>query len=548
MPIRFKDKHTVLTGKISSSQRDKIVKLLLSGYSYDEIAKSMTVGRGTITRIVQDLKEKLGKNDVQATIDVAKRLRKKNLSLDDAFSGARIHLIAQNLSLDDDSLFEFMSKVYTECQKNNLDAQSLFRFSEMLLGLQKSSEIPLDEVPSHLDSMLKQRQTLTEEISLIRKQASDARAESEHAIDEAQLTQEHLGSYIRAKGELEKLGLDVGNISNLANMMIRAAESDHDASKIMDYMKQADGFNEKKSHLQHEISELSKLREGKNLEIAKLDNAIQKHEETKLALDKFSSIGVAAEDLEGIYVRILSIAKENKREPHLVLKKFRDDISQYDKKMGFEKSVSDLEEKIQILSEKYKSATDALKAKHAKDRDALEMDIDKLSEKKVRYSSQVKTLSEKHAKLEASAQQMERSVIDALRNVEKTSLDAITNAQNFACESVESVRDQSVKKIGDAGEKTVSEMRNTADSFGAMVSDVSEASEKFGRMDALFPLFEIMTKSEGDPAKISLAMVSLLDGLLGSAVIQNASYSLRNDLARTRDEFKKMARSNAGKR
>lgn len=113
---------------------------------------------------------------------------------------------------------------------------------------------------------------------------------------------------------------------------------------------------------------------------------------------------------------------------------------------------------------------------------------------------------------------------------------------------MESIRDQSVKKIGDAGDRTVSEMRTTADSFGAMVSDVSEASEKFGRMDAMFPLFEIMTRSEGEPLKISLAMVSLLDGLLGSPVMQNASYSLRNDLTRTRDEFKKMARGNAGKR
>lgn len=548
MPITFKNKDASLTGKISPAKRDKSVELLLSGYSYNEISKKTNVGRSTVLRIAKELKENLGKNDVQTTIDVAKCLRKKNFNLDDAFSGARIHSIAQKMNFDDDSLLDFISKVYSECLKNNLDTQNLSKYSEMLFRLQKSSEIPLEDIPSHFGSMLKEKDALEEKINILNKQAFDAETESKRRISDAQSTQEQLESYLGVKEELEKLGLDVNNFSNLANMMGRASESDYDASKIADYIKQMEGFEEKKSRLQDEISKLAVFQKEQNMEIAKLDKAIQEQKEAKLSLDKFSSIGVAAEDLEKIYIKILSIADQNNQEPNSVLRKFRDDISQYDKKMGFEKFVSDMEEKLLHLSETYKSETETLKARHAKDREMVKNDIDKLSDQKVRYFSQVKTLSEKHAKLEASAQQIEKSVTSVLDDMRKAALDAISNTQNIAYKSVDFVKDHSVKKIEDTAEKTVSELKSTADSFGTMISDVSEASEKFGRMDAMFPLFEIMTRSDGNPTRISLAMISLLDGLLGSAAVQDASYSLKTNLERARDEFKKMVKSNAGKR
>jgi seryl-tRNA synthetase len=231
-----------------------------------------------------------------------------------------------------------------------------------------------------------------------------------------------------------------------------------------------------------------------------------------------------------------------------VLRKFRDDIHQYDKVLGFEKSVSDLEGKILHLDERYKSDTKCLEEQHAKNVSQLGTEIEKLSKKKANYSSQVNTLLEKHAELEASAKQIEISLIGSLEEMRKASLDSISNVQSSACESIDSAREQSVKKIKEVSERTVSELKDTADSFGAMVSDVSEASEKFGRMDAILPLFGIVNGSESNPTKISVTMISLLDGLLRSPAMQNASNFMRKRIEGTRDEFKMMVKGNAGKR
>ncbi len=251
--------------EITENTKSEIIYYLLSGYSYSEIIDSIQTSKGTIAKVVQQLKIKFGEDDVEFLLNFAKSLRKNQLTMSDTLNGTRVYAILKKLSLDESYVQEFLEHTISACKSQNLSTEDLTKYSVMLFELSKSSNISLDKLEEHYSSLIQKNKEIQNSITSYEKKQKESKEKLDDAISHESTTIQLLEDYSATKKRLAEFSIDIGDLNSLVSMLQESSRLDFDPHKVIQYIKKSESLETQLSTLDENITvQTSKLAQKQN--------------------------------------------------------------------------------------------------------------------------------------------------------------------------------------------------------------------------------------------------------------------------------------------
>ena len=551
MLIKLYRNFIFVTIAVSEENRDVIIDLLLDGYSYREIQRDTDFGKNIIQGIVDALRKKHGKNNIDHLLQLAKSFRKQNIPINDMVLCLRIYGVLKKLEFSGDEIYEFINSIYSESASRNINSVQLVSSAQKLLNL--DSDMPLEQIPTHYEKLLEESKILQQDITQLNESKLESITHTKTALQKAQITAEKLDDFTATRDVLLSHSTDFQDLTKLANMLANAATSNYDVEKIIRHISQLENFEDTHDILTRQNKSLQSENDSLNDTISSQNNLILENKSIITNLDKFTSIGVSLDDLELLYTKVIEISHTHGTLHDKSLQNLHHTIAtQYDELVGFEKYIATKKDDITKIDDTL------LQSQHTLDELISENNLDgiipaiqNLQKNKISISQLVSwqnilstnnldtqnlqtflleftTLSNVLKNLKTQCDTLEQTkstvqshidslnsqksdLIEYITNTKESSIQTIKEIQDYSQKSISSVTDISKKEISDVGVQTKSELSKSVDSFDTMINEISKASEVLGKLTAIKPLYDIINGVDIAPINAYIGISGFLE-------------------------------------
>lgn len=477
-----------LVERISEEIKAEIRDLYFSGKSWNEISSKTGAGKGTVQGIVNTLYDIHGKEKIKNTIEAIRAIKNAGVTTTDAISSARIHGIVKKMKLDDDNLFKFVSTIYTSFQKNNLDPSKLVELASQLFDIKSQSKIPLEEIPSHIATLQKEKKRLEGEVLHLNQEKQNAIQKRESELKRLEITHKELDDYTKTKKSLQEFGAEIGDLQRLENLLRQISDLNYDAAKLVKYSSQEENFENRKQDLQGEIKDLqSQIQQREQ----KLKTLLTEEETTSGKIEALKARHLVISDSVSSVEKIKQKGLDPLRIVHWEQILNSCGTTPY----GFEEQIKEYGKLQNLLAD-------------------IRKNIAKSEREKISLQSKVDTLSKEKNTVESSLLQTREMTLKILDGAQKKVSDVISGLESSASKSIEQTRNDSIKKINDATDITSSKLSDSAKTFEEMIADISIKSEQFGKLSSITPLYELVVETKGEPTRVLLSVHTLLQRFL----------------------------------
>ena len=460
---------------------EDVIRKYLYGMKQDEIAKTTGTSEANVSNIIREFKTRIDQNDIGAGVTLMRALNAKNITHGQIISAVETYNIMQQLGLDidDKSTDAFLSGIYKEAKSNGIEPKILVETALQMHEL-KPHGIPLENIPKYYEDLLAKTKSTEERLEeiekdLARKEEQKIRVDEElqTKLEETKTTLDMLEEYNANKKSLENRGVSIDDISKISNMHKQASASGYDVSTIIRYTSKEGTFEERQSQLEENIERLSKQEQS-------LEKKIKERE------------GI----VENTQLNIQDLEKTAGQLQHPI------DILQYLEKKGINPTqiiqwgrilkLSGIElQQFEDDLQKFTSITSYIENKKSK--------LEELKKEITSLKSRVKTLTHEKIKLEAHNDQVQKTTIKYVEIIKNNVINSISNVESISKESIRSASrraEEEFRKTSNAAQK---ELENSTLTFTNLISQVSIYSEEVGRMGIAHCIYDIISKSKGDP-------------------------------------------------
>ena len=129
------------------------------------------------------------------------------------------------------------------------------------------------------------------------------------------MTKDQIVEYSDLKPEMQRYGIAMCDVHNMFNMTRSAREAGFDPVKLAEYARREDSVKDTIRRLDDKASTIDKTCQKKSRLIERLDREVTEYKNLRHILEKFTTLGIVAEDIEEIYVKIFAIARQYKLDP-----------------------------------------------------------------------------------------------------------------------------------------------------------------------------------------------------------------------------------------
>ncbi len=244
---------------ITDEQKYKVISLWYQGHLRDEIAKITGIGKGTVSNILKEFKEKMGQGDFEAIQIHARLNRELKLDHEKMLEGHRTNQIMEKNGVkkeQENSVIENCGKVL----KSGLDLSSLLEAAVEVADTKKRTGQSIDEVKETYHHESSEVVRLKNEINSLQQDIRNARQQKQMALSDANTTQEIINEFVKACNILTKQGLSIWDLIKSPNVIQEFVNLGFDAKKIILYFQKLQGlikvvdfFETKKQNLEKEI-------------------------------------------------------------------------------------------------------------------------------------------------------------------------------------------------------------------------------------------------------------------------------------------------------
>ena len=242
------------------------------------------------------------------------------------------------------------------------------------------------------------------------------------------------------------------------------------------------------------ISYEKKQKESKE----KLDDAIS-HESTTIQLLKdysttkkrLAEFSIDVDDLDSL----VSMLQESSRldfDPHKII--------QYIKKAeSLETQLSTLDENITTQTSKFTQKQNELSR--------IQSDIDELKLQKSQLMAQNDSLQEQIIF-------SKETTLSTINSIKESSVSSISDSVANASKSIKSASDMSENSLNDMIKKTDETLTQITINYDSKLAKITDASTEIGKMQAIKPLYDMITESKGESIPVYISLLSLLNSLV----------------------------------
>lgn len=230
----------------------------------------------------------------------------------------------------------------------------------------------------------------------------------------------------------------------------------------------------------------------------RLDEALRHENTTTQLLNDYSAIKKRLGEFNidiGDLDLLVSMLKESSRldfDPHKVIQYIKKEFSFETRIDSLQKDVDDLNNTVQ---QKQNELT------------RIQRDIDELKLQKEQLVKQNDSLQEQ-------IKFSKETTLSALDEIKNSSILSITESTKSAKDSIVSSNETTQKEMKSITSTAKNNFEEITTDFESLLSKVSEASTELGKMQALMPLYQMITQFKGDTISVYISLLSMFDSLL----------------------------------
>jgi hypothetical protein len=140
----------------------KVLTQWLQGISRDKIASLNDIGSGTVSDIIQCMK------DSDCDIDLMRRtaltMKKEGISISDLSSSIRLNKILKQYCTAEEDVEEILKDIDIHCFKKNKDKKEFVNEIQNISYLAADFKVPIDELPLHFQLLRKKLNSMEAEV------------------------------------------------------------------------------------------------------------------------------------------------------------------------------------------------------------------------------------------------------------------------------------------------------------------------------------------------------------------------------------------------
>ena len=170
------------------------------------------------------------------------------------------------------------------------------------------------------------------------------------------------------------------------------------------------------------------------------------------------------------------------------------------------KKSESLETQLSTLDENITAQTSKL-AQKQNELSRIQGDIDELKLQKSQLSAQTKSLQEQIIFSKDTA-------LSTINSIKESSVSSISASATNASDTIKSASDMSENSLNDMIKKTDEKLTQITANYDSKLAKIADASTEIGKMQAIKPLYYMITESKGESIPFFISLLSLFDSLM----------------------------------
>lgn len=215
----------------------KVISLFYLGFSRDEIAEKLGLGKGTVSKYLDEFRKEIGIPVFEAIKAWGRFLNKNQIDHKDAIKGIRIGKLLERFDIKEDELNLVFEKAGAILSGEN-------EVGELLVSANQLLEIKRKTGNSY-QKTLSEYEKLSQEILVLKNNKKDLESvveqlckDRDKALKLHETTEEELHQFTAIKSQYEKIGLKLTELPKYQDALVEIKRQGYDATKLLNYLQQ----------------------------------------------------------------------------------------------------------------------------------------------------------------------------------------------------------------------------------------------------------------------------------------------------------------------
>ena len=261
----------------------------------------------------------------------------------------------QKFGINEEQFEYFMTEIYTKCQILEIASEQIGEYLSETINLSKivfPSQIPnyINTKKIEIEQLEKQISNKHKTILELNNKISNLEEKQHALIENNNISLDAIRWYKDIKKELTNMGIAFDEIPVFIDCLRGIKNQGYNVDKVVTKSSDLihfDKFNDDQNEIRlkkiNEIEQLKNIKKELEDQIGFIKLKLSKSQELE-------NIGMGFKELKTIYETITEISKANNINPKETIKKFFNDLNEYDDIVSFKKKVEDLKKEVATLN------------------------------------------------------------------------------------------------------------------------------------------------------------------------------------------------------
>jgi len=251
-----------------------IIISFLQGLTRDAIADKLDISQGSVSNVLQNLKNIVGEPTFNILKELGKYLQQNDVSFDDAIIGFHIKSLLKKLGVDVEKIKSFVEGFYSACVQNGVQPTVAITTVKKIIDIEKEAQIPFEELPQKYQEILEQIKTAEDKLATLHetmvKTKNDKAAiirESNNKIKQLEqkyenlcqkyhISEQKLEFYTGIFESLKRQNIPIEEIEKFAKMMTNAQNLGYDEKTLISQIQTSNTHRVELNEMQKDLQQV----------------------------------------------------------------------------------------------------------------------------------------------------------------------------------------------------------------------------------------------------------------------------------------------------
>lgn len=366
-----------MPSKISQSVKNVIIRNYILGLGTNEnLSQSKrarrSLGKGSVVTAIEEFVEFSKKNgldiveedygvtnELAQLREISETMHEAKLRLEEMVDGALTRKKLRELGVEMEDFDEFVTDLYNRSRKKHLSVPALINQCQRLEALEEEEKATPEQLFRRLEHLGGEVNKSKEKLKSIENSVGEAQKHLADIKSETTTTEKELKDFVQTRGELNRNGLDISDLTGVLNLLKHLKKSKKNPRTVLRRLNQIEDLGAQTTELRKEINHLQNDENDIRASISKLEDELESARRLLAEAEKLQKYGIGLEGLRKFRTSLEKASSDHGISPALALKRYNETLKQYGKALSLLSSITKLEEE----ERKTKTRTDDAKKK-----------------------------------------------------------------------------------------------------------------------------------------------------------------------------------------